>query len=196
MAARATPSVATIILLLLLLIPTGSTVNNTAASASCNGSHREKCHLSGEEIANSEFLMESEIGRMLLNFNKFQGPQTQTPNKQAVASCGRPPRYDSCLGQKRQTPPQEKCNIYKRVPCGQWNGKKKRKGRSICGYNLWDMLLRGEFGCRVVPEWKWKCLVCLIINQFCTLLCFFFLFLGILLSMFSCCEWGFIYVFV
>ncbi|KAA0032826.1 hypothetical protein E5676_scaffold575G00600 [Cucumis melo var. makuwa] len=120
MAALSTPSIGTIILfLLLILIRSGFTVNDTTASASCNNSHSKKCHLVRDDVADYKLIMmELEMGRMLLDFNKYTTPQTGTANKNSGGSCGRPPRYDSCLGEKRDTPPQEKCYVYKRVPCG------------------------------------------------------------------------------
>ncbi|KGN57776.1 hypothetical protein Csa_010194 [Cucumis sativus] len=115
MAALSTPSIGTIILLL-LLIPSGFTVNDTAASASCNSSHSKKCHLVRDDVGDYEFMMESEMGWMLsINYDKYKSPPTRIANKQVVKDdCGRPPRYESCLGRKRDTLIQEKCAVYKR----------------------------------------------------------------------------------
>uniref|UniRef100_A0A0A0KVZ2 Rapid ALkalinization Factor n=1 Tax=Cucumis sativus TaxID=3659 RepID=A0A0A0KVZ2_CUCSA len=105
-----------ILILTLLFNPTrcNTTVNETT-SEWCYGS--ENC-LVGDESLDSEFLMETETSRMLLDFQNLQTPGTIDPNRQSVAECGRPPRYDSCTGEERQIPNPENCDVRNRAnPC-------------------------------------------------------------------------------
>ncbi|KAA0042447.1 hypothetical protein E5676_scaffold121G001310 [Cucumis melo var. makuwa] len=109
------PTMAIIILILLFnTIGCNTTVNETAPEW-CYGS--ENC-LIGDESSDSEFLMETDTSRMLLDFQNLQTPSTNNPNRQSVPECGRPPRYDSCIGEKRSISNPENCDVRNREnPC-------------------------------------------------------------------------------
>ncbi|KAG6607065.1 hypothetical protein SDJN03_00407, partial [Cucurbita argyrosperma subsp. sororia] len=112
-----TPSMTILFIILLLNPPTIShaAINKTAAEW-CDG-RLENC-LIGDLNSDSEFLMETETSRMLLDFNSFQTPNTNNPDKQSAPECNRPPRYDGCLGQKNIIPNPENCDTRNRVnPC-------------------------------------------------------------------------------
>ncbi|CAK9324978.1 unnamed protein product [Citrullus colocynthis] len=98
-----------ILIMILLLNPTISNAAlNDTASKWCD-SALENCLVGGFN-SDSEFLMEIHTSRMLLDFDRFQTSKTNDPNKESVPSCGRPPRYDSCLGQKKSIPLPENCD--------------------------------------------------------------------------------------
>lgn len=75
----------------------------------------------GEEEIASEFMMEySHITRILAESQGFETSSTNNATQPSTADCGRPPRYDSCLGDKRNKAPTENCGPYNRQsPCQQ-----------------------------------------------------------------------------
>lgn len=83
--------------------------------------HRDpdaKRSLVGDEDIESEFLMASHISRVLAESQGFETSATSNATEPAVGECDRPPRYDSCLGEKRSTPPPENCGPFNREhPC-------------------------------------------------------------------------------
>jgi hypothetical protein len=60
-----------------------------------------------------ELKFDSEISRMLIDYNNYVTTGTNNANK-PVVDCSRSPRYDSCLPQKNSVPKGEKCDPYKR----------------------------------------------------------------------------------
>ncbi|XP_022143399.1 uncharacterized protein LOC111013278 [Momordica charantia] len=79
------------------------------------GNHKR---LIGDEDIGSEFLMELHLSRILAESLRFQTMTTPNANMGSVRDCERPPRYDSCLGEKRNTPPAENCGTFNRAnPC-------------------------------------------------------------------------------
>lgn len=72
-----------------------------------------------EEDTKSNFVMESHISRMLADSSQdFETSSTNNATQVSTGECDRPPRYDSCLGDKRNTPPPQNCSTYNREhPC-------------------------------------------------------------------------------
>lgn len=110
------PSMAIPIMILLLNPTISDAAINKTASEWCDGG-LENC-LVGDLNPDSEFLMGTESSRMLRKSIKFQTSNTYSPNKASVKSCGRLPRYDNCLGDKRVIKKPENCGIFNRGhPC-------------------------------------------------------------------------------
>ncbi|KGN57780.1 uncharacterized protein LOC105434882 [Cucumis sativus] len=71
-----------------------------------------------EEDIKSNFVMESHISRMLADSQDFETSSTNNATQVSAGECDRPPRYDSCLGVKRNTPPPQNCSTFNREhPC-------------------------------------------------------------------------------
>lgn len=110
------PSMAILIMILLLNPTISNAAVNDTASKWCDRA-LENCLVGGFN-SDSEFLMKIHTSRMLLDYDIFQTPKTNDPNKESVPSCDRPPRYDSCLGQKKSIPLPENCEPRNRAnPC-------------------------------------------------------------------------------
>ncbi|CAK9317933.1 unnamed protein product [Citrullus colocynthis] len=118
MAAAALMIPTAVTIMILLLNPTGCDALTSFKPLLNNDTSRAGKYLVGDQDMESEFLMESHITRILASSQNFQTTSTTDANKASGGGCGRPPRYDSCLGQKRNNPPPENCGTFNRVnPC-------------------------------------------------------------------------------
>ncbi|XP_022948338.1 uncharacterized protein LOC111452044 [Cucurbita moschata] len=117
MAAAAVIIPAAMAIMILLLNPTTSDALTSFKPLNNDTSAAGK-YLIGDQDLDSEFLMESHISRILAGSQNFQTSKTNDANKASGGGCGRPPRYDSCLGQKSNNPPPENCGTFNRNnPC-------------------------------------------------------------------------------
>ncbi|KAL0549220.1 hypothetical protein IC582_013701 [Cucumis melo] len=119
MGASATMIPAAVVTMILLLnIPSSCEALTTFEPLLSNHTSYGEQLMVGEEDMDMEFIMESHISRILASSQNFQTTSTVDANKASGGGCGRPPRYDSCLGQKRNNPPPPNCGTYNRAnPC-------------------------------------------------------------------------------
>ncbi|KGN57781.1 hypothetical protein Csa_009565 [Cucumis sativus] len=109
---------AVVTMILLLHIPSSCDALTTFQPLLSNHSSYGGKLMMGEEDMELEFLMESHISRILASSKNYQTASTTNANKASGGGCDRPPRYDSCLGKKRNNPPPPNCSPYNRAnPC-------------------------------------------------------------------------------
>ncbi|EOY03733.1 Uncharacterized protein TCM_018873 [Theobroma cacao] len=104
-------SLATLIALMILL----DTCSSQAASFA---SLKEKINATAtiaEINMESEFLMDSDIGRLLLDYRYLVS--RSNIRMQPIVNCNRGNAYRSCLPPKNQPIRPERCGIYKRKSC-------------------------------------------------------------------------------